>query len=192
MAAGLWVPRLRHIQGTSLLDLLFVLCCIGVLTAIAVPALLSSLETSRGVAAARYIAAQMAIARVQAVNRSANVAVVFEWADGDVQFSIVADGNANGVRVADIGAGTDIRIQGPARLTDSFSRVDIVLGDGSSGVDADVTTIMSFSPFGTSSSGTIRLRDGGGTTWGVRVLGATGRTRIMRWSAAQNDWIEAF
>jgi hypothetical protein len=43
------------------------------------------------------------------------------------------------------------------------------------------TNLLTFTPAGTATSGTIYIRDREGTQWAVRVLGATGRTRVLRY-----------
>jgi hypothetical protein len=49
---------------------------------------------------------------------------------------------------------------------------------------------MSFSAVGTSSSRTIYVRGADGSEYAVRVLGATGRTRVLRYLAASRTWID--
>ena len=47
---------------------------------------------------------------------------------------------------------------------------------------------LTFSPFGTATSGTIFLRSEQGRQYAVRVLGATGRTRILEFRHAAGAW----
>ena len=49
---------------------------------------------------------------------------------------------------------------------------------------------MSFTPLGTASSGTLYLRGRDGSEYAVRVLGATGRTRVLRYEAITRTWVE--
>jgi len=49
---------------------------------------------------------------------------------------------------------------------------------------------MSFSPMGSASSRTLYLRGADGSQYAVRVLGATGRTRVLRYVNASRTWIE--
>jgi hypothetical protein len=50
--------------------------------------------------------------------------------------------------------------------------------------------LMSFTPTGTSSSRTLYVRGRDGSQYAVRVLGATGRTRVLRYVSATRAWIE--
>ena len=52
------------------------------------------------------------------------------------------------------------------------------------------TTLMSFTPLGTASSGTLYLRGRDGSQYAVRVLGATGRTRVLRYEPVTRTWVE--
>ena len=49
---------------------------------------------------------------------------------------------------------------------------------------------MSFTPIGTATSRTLYLRGRDGSQYSVRVLGATGRTRVLRYVPATHQWIE--
>ena len=51
--------------------------------------------------------------------------------------------------------------------------------------------ILTFSPLGTASSGTLYLRASrSGEQYAVRVLGVTGRVRVLRFESAAGTWIE--
>jgi hypothetical protein len=50
--------------------------------------------------------------------------------------------------------------------------------------------LMSFSPLGTASSRTLYLRGADRSEYAVRVLGATGRTRVLRLVASSGAWVE--
>jgi hypothetical protein len=50
------------------------------------------------------------------------------------------------------------------------------------------SNIVSFSPLGRSSSGTLYLDDGAGGLWAVVVFGPTVRVRIWRWDGAMRRW----
>lgn len=182
-------------RGFSALELLFVTTCVGLLAAIAIPRVLSTIDRSRGIAAARYLAGRMAIARARAVNRSANVAVRFEPDGRGVAVGLFADGDGDGVRAADIAAAIDPPLEPAIHVSELFAGVAIALTEESPAADAveiGGSTLMSFSPAGTSSSGTIHVRGADGTQWAVRVLGATARVRILRRAADSGEWVEAF
>jgi hypothetical protein len=153
-----------------------------VLAGMAVPPVLAGLDRSRTRAAARYLASRMTLARAQAVARSTTVALRF--LDDRQSFGVVIDGNRNGVRTPEIEAGTDPAIDPPVRLSALFPGVEVVVfGFGPSG-------LVSFTPVGTATPGTITLRGRDGSQMAVRVAGATGRTRVLRYNSVTGDFDE--
>ena len=182
--------RIGSARGYTLVELLFVAATIAVLAAAAIPQLTAGIERSRTVAAARYLASRLALARAQAVARSANVALLFTAAKGTSIVGMYVDGNGNGVRSAEITAGVDAVIGTPVRLSDLFPHVLLFLNDPSVTSTFDTTALMSFSPWGTASSRTLYLRGGDGSQYAVRVLGATGRTRVLRLTPGSGIWVE--
>lgn len=184
-------PRPR---GYSFIELLFVTALIAVLAGIAIPQLLTTLDRSRAWAAARYLAARMAMARTHAVMRSAHVALRFDPDRSDVTFQMFVDENHNGVRTIDIASHVDRPLEAAARLSDLFPGVVIgIAGDlGTDPVRIGATDLLSFTPLGTATPGTIYVRGRDGTQLAIRVLGATGRTRLMRYEARTRQWVESF
>jgi Tfp pilus assembly protein FimT len=168
---------------------MFVTAAVGILAAAAVPQLSATIEHTRTVAAARYLAGRMASARSQAVTRSANVALLFTIADETARVAIYVDGNGNGVRTREIDAGIDRPIADPVSMTALFPHVVLLLDDPA-GSSMTTSALMSFTPLGTASSGTLYLRGRDGSQYAVRVLGATGRTRMLRYDAPTRTWVE--
>lgn len=125
----------------------------------------------------------MAAARVQAVMRSATVAIRFEDIGTGVTFASFVDGNRNGVRTAEIRTGVDWPLTSPANLSDLFPGATI---------ESRTSDLMSFTPLGTASSGSIYVRAREGTQYAVRVLGATGRARVLRYDPATREWVESY
>lgn len=161
------------------------------MAAAATAQVLSSLDHSRGYAAARFLGARLGAARLQAVARGAAVALRFEEGAGGLSFTVFQDGNGNGVRTADIEAGIDPAVESPTSLPEHFPGVDIGLAPASPATDPlqiGRSNLLTFTPVGTSTSGTIYIRDREGTQWAVRVLGATGRTRVLRYDANADTW----
>ena len=180
--------------GFTLLETVLVAAIGSLLAAIAIPLLLTSVDHSRGLAAARYLAARMAFARAQAVSRSAVVALRFEPSLRGITFSVIQDGNRNGVRMRDIQAQIDRLLERPALLSDLFPGVDIRLGSLAStdAVQLGGSSILSFTPSGTATSGSIYVRGRDGTQWTVRVLGVTARARVLRLDTASQQWVPAW
>jgi len=168
---------------------MFVTAAVGILAAAAVPQLNSTIERTRAIGAARYLAARLALARSQAVARSANVALLLTVAGNGATVAMYVDANGNGVRTRDIAAGIDRPAAAPVHLTDLFPHVVLSINDPSGSLTT-TSALMSFTPLGTATSGTLYLRGRDGSQYAVRVLGATGRTRVLRYAAASRTWVE--
>jgi len=178
-------------SGYTLIELVFAAGLLAVLAAAAIPQLSAGIERSRTAGAARYLASRLALARAQAVARSANVAVQLSAAGGDTfVVGTYVDGNGNGVRTLDITTGIDTLIDVPVRLASLFPHVTLFLNDPAVTSTFDSSALMSFSPLGTASSRTLYLRGADRSEYAVRVLGATGRTRVLRLVAANGEWVE--
>jgi type II secretory pathway pseudopilin PulG len=185
-------------RGASYLELLFALAVAGTVTATAIPLVGNAMDEVRTGMAARYVAARIGATRLDAVRRSSSVALRFEPSGGDYTFAPYGDGNANGVRSADIRDGVD-PVLGPfERLQDRFSGVRFELGlglpdaDGQSGTGQDGVRIgdpriLTMSSNGTASSGTLYIR-GRRTQYAVRILGVTGRTRMLQYHPGNRSW----
>jgi hypothetical protein len=136
----------------------------------------------------------MAAARAQAVMRSAHVALRFKEEPGGITFRVFVDGNRNGVRTADIALGADKGLEPEVRIGDLFPGAAIaVAGDaGADPVRLGGSNLLSFTPVGTSTSGSVFVRGRDGSQFAIRVLGATGRARVQRFVAQSRSWIDAF
>ena len=192
MGRALCIPP----HGFALPELIVCCALLVTLAAVAIPAILAGLDRHRGYAAARYLASRMMLARAQAVSRSATIALRFDGDDERGRFGVFQDGNGNGVRAVDIARGIDRAIEPPVRLADLFSGVTLSAPSGPSAgggaVQTGRTPSLSFTPLGTATSGTIYLRGRDGTEWAVRVLGATARTRVLRYDARSGGWVGVF
>jgi Tfp pilus assembly protein FimT len=180
--------------GFTLVELIVTAALVMIACAIAVPELLGSMSRARGLAAARYLATKVAQARTHAIARSAVVAVVFVEEPTGITFRTYVDGNRNGVRTAEISKQIDRPIDDRVRLFEQFPGVAIGVSARAPFDDPLVlgpSNMLSFSAAGTSSSGSVYVSGQDGTQWAVRVLGATGRTRVLRYDAAMDDWVEA-
>lgn len=167
---------------------------IAILAGVALPSLLTGVDRSRGAGAARYLASRVALARAQAAGRSATVALHFEASARGTWFSMVQDGNRNGVRTTDIAQGIDPLIEAPVLLSDLFPGVSIGLAPLTPAAQALTlghTPILSFTPTGTATSGTVYVLGRDGTQWAVRILGVTARVRLLRYDPASSGWVSA-
>jgi Tfp pilus assembly protein FimT len=162
--------------------------------AVAIPQTLSTIERARGFAAARYLASRMALARAQAVSRSTTIALRFVASPTGVSIAAIQDGNDNGVRARDIDLQIDRVIDAPVMLSHLFPGVEFGLTPqtpGSDPIQLGGSNLLSFTPHGTASSGSLYILGRDGTQWVVRVLGATGRTRVLRYAPASGEWVYA-
>jgi prepilin-type N-terminal cleavage/methylation domain-containing protein len=187
-------------KGYSLLEVLMTMTILVILAGVAIALAHSSVDRSRAAGAARYVAGRMAMGRFEAVRRSAHVAIRFlEQADGYWVQTFV-DGNRNGVLTRDIAAGIDPAITASEQLETHFSGVKFGIQPNVTGIDpgpfntADPIQIggsmlLSFSPHGSSTSGTVFLHGLRGNQFAVRVLGATGRTRVLEFNHATGTWL---
>jgi type II secretory pathway pseudopilin PulG len=150
-----------EVAGYSLVELIFVVGVVAVMAAAAIPQSIAALDRSRTKAAARHLAAWVALARMEAVKRGVYVALCFGGSGLSTSLSMFADGNGNGVRTRDIQRRIDRRIDSRVRLFDQFPGVqyeDVRIGS---------STLLSISPLGTATSGTLYLRGRDGTRMGV-------------------------
>jgi hypothetical protein len=52
--------------------------------------------------------------------------------------------------------------------------------------------LLSFSPLGTATPGTIYVRSHDGLQLAVKITGATGRTRLLRYVPRTRQWVTSF
>jgi Tfp pilus assembly protein FimT len=197
----------RSAVGASVLEILFALSAGATAAAIAIPAIGGAVDDMRTVMAARYVAGRIRATRMDAVRRSRAVALRFERRDADggepldrYTFGVFGDGNGNGVRTLDIRSGTDQALTAEECLRDRYPGVgfgldvdvpdvDGRLGTGEDGVRIGTTQILTMSSDGTATSGTLYIRGRRGQ-YAVRVLGATGRTRMLQYHPGTRTWID--
>jgi Tfp pilus assembly protein FimT len=173
------------------LDVLFVAATIAAVAAMAMPQMLAGIDRSRVVAAARYVMQQCGAARMLAIGRSANVAVRFRESGDDYDLQLFIDGNRNGVRTVDIEAGVDRPLGLAQSVAAQFpgARIGVAHGLGSDPVRVGRDGLLSFTPLGTATSGSVFVVGKDNTQFAVRVLGATARTRLERYEPATGKWI---
>src|SRR5258706_16013502 len=94
------------------------------LSAAAIPQFLTGLDQARTAGAAHYLSTRFQRARMEAVVRSAAVAVLFTQDSAGYSYAVYVDGNGNGVLARDIERGIDRRIGAVERLSEQFTGVD--------------------------------------------------------------------
>jgi prepilin-type N-terminal cleavage/methylation domain-containing protein len=185
--------------GFSLLELLLVMAIMATLSVVSIPLTAAALDEVRTAMAARYLEGRIMNARMTAIRRSTKVALRFEASDGDYRYGEYSDGNGNGVRSAEIASGLDPEIAPAESLGSRFPGVTFGLQAGMADVDGDRSTatdgvrvgssrILTLGPDGTATSGTLYIRGRRGQ-FAVRILGVTGRTRVLRLHPGTGQWI---
>jgi prepilin-type N-terminal cleavage/methylation domain-containing protein len=194
--------RLRGLTpGFTILELLFTLAIAGTLTTIAVPQGLRALDDFHTRAAARYLAQRLGDARLSAIKRSLAHGLRFETGTPDYRFTTVMDGNANGLRTSDIEQGVDRTLTQPDLLGAHFRDVAFGILDGvpdadgqpangSDGVRVGASKLLAMNPDGTSTSGTLYVHGRERSQYAVRVLGVTGRVRVLKYDHVRRRWTD--
>jgi type II secretory pathway pseudopilin PulG len=187
-----------HDTGASILDLLLVVLLVGTMAAVVAPVGASVVDGTRVRHAAGFLASRFRLARSEAVSRSANVGVVFDSASAGWTLRVCRDGTGNGLRRAEIQSGADPCFEGPYALGALFPQVEVAVDPGLVGpagepgspdpVRFGTADLLSFSPTGTCTSGSVFLKSAAGVPYVVRVAGTTGRVRLLRHQAG--GWIE--
>jgi hypothetical protein len=187
-------------DGTSFVEIVFTLGLVSTIVGLSLPVLTHGVEGARSVSAARYLAFQLRLARVSAVARGRTVGLRFE-PDGTGFWTMTpyVDGDGDGVRTADIRSAVDLPIGPPDRLGDKFPGMRFGIMAGVRGITGDAldpgdpltigrSDIVSFTPRGTASSGTLYLHGRRTHQYAVRILGVTGRVRLLAYSFASGRW----
>jgi len=185
--------------GFSLIELLFSMAVMGTLTAMAVPQGLRALDEFRTRAAARYLAMLIVDARFRAIKTWKTTGLHFQASTPDYRIAPVEDGNGNGLRTAEIARGVDRTMSEPQRLDGNFPGVtfgildgipdaDGTPADGSEGVRLGTSKILSLNADGTATPGTLYVHGRQRTQYAVRVLGVTGRVRLLRFDFVKGRW----
>jgi hypothetical protein len=198
------VPRERQRgqrgdQGLSTVDLLIAVMIVASISALAAPVAASVTDSSRLRHAAAFVSSRFRLARLDALNRGANVAVVFDRAVGRWTIRVCRDGNRNGIRRADIASGADPCFDGPYAVGDLFPHVNIdvdatLRGPAGEAPSPDAvrfgsSDLVSFSATGSCTAGSVFLRSTGSAQFVVRVAGINSRIRVMRYDSPRAGWL---
>jgi len=181
-------------------ELAITLGLVATATATTMPQVQVGLDEARVAGAARYLSSRLAESRMDAIQRSHQVAMRFANTGTKYVFTIYEDGNSNGVLSADIQRGIDRAIRGPERLSDNFRNVEfgtypglppIEAGDAAPGDDPirlGAGNSVSFNALGGATSGTIYVAGRSHAQYAVRVFGVTGKIRVYRYDWRSATW----
>ena len=188
-------------RGATLAEALIATGIIVVAVGISVPLVTTGRHEQRVMNAARHVGGRIVLARAVAARRGATVGIRFTGTGHRVAFRSYVDGNGNGVRAADIESGVDTPVETETRLGDRFDGVRFelspaapVIGDstpagaGADPVNLGGSDILSLTPLGTATSGTLYLRSREGHQAAVRVLGATARVQVFQFDFQAGRW----
>ena len=188
-------------RGAALIDMIVVVALIFILAAIAVPVVGGTLERERTIIGAQYLAGELQRARLESLKRAQAVAVRLEIVGGRTQFRLYADANGNGVLQKDIDKGTDppltplqwlddqardISLRVNQTVTDVAGTASIAPGDDPLRIGS--SALLTFSPVGSATSGTLYVAGHRGPQMAIRVFGATGRVRVLMFDAQARQW----
>jgi prepilin-type N-terminal cleavage/methylation domain-containing protein len=187
-------------KGFTIVELLFATGLVAVLAAAAAPQLVAGLDEWRTLGAVRYLSSRMYQARMEAAVRNADTAVRFVRAGSSYEYSIVVDGNRNGVRLSDVQNGVDGVLRAKERLADKFANVSFGALPGLPAVDPSGTApgadpirlgandMVTFTPLGSSSPGSLYVRGRGNVQYVLRVFAETGKIRILKFYPGSRQW----
>ena len=190
-------------SGLSLPEVALALAVMGLFASVSVPALTSALSRSRVAAAARTLASELTRLRSEAITSRRRVAMRLIKEGEAFSYAFFSDGDGDGVRAADIETGRDPLLAGPRDLASRFGGVDFGLLDvaipqipprrgallpGDDPVRFGRSDIITFTPLGTASSGTLFVSDSRSTVMAVVVYGGTGRIRTWRFDRHGWRW----
>jgi hypothetical protein len=187
-------------DGAALVDLVAACAVMAIVASVAIPSIQATRERNEPRMAARYLAQRLQTIRIQAVRRNRMVALRFDPAVRG-RLGTYVDGDGDGVEERDVERGVDTTIEAETHLADYFAGVSLqvrsdvpspdgggTLAAGSDPVRIGSSNLLSFSPLGSATSGTVYLAARAGPQMCVRVLGSTGRVRVLWFDVASGTW----
>ena len=188
-------------RGAAFIDIIVATSLCFLMAAIAVPVIGGTLDRERTIIGAQYLAGQLQRARLEALKRARSVAVRLEVLGDRTEVRLFADGNGNGVLQRDIDRGIDLPLTPLGRLDDQSRDISLrinqditdvsgatTLGPGDDPLRIGNTSLLSFSPVGSATSGTLYVAAHRGPQMAIRVFGATGRVRVLMFDAQTRQW----
>jgi len=190
-------------RGFTLLELIVAFAVLSALAAIGVPPLLDASGDLRVRMAAQELVGALRGARGFAIRHDANVGVKFREVDGFLTYALYRDGDGDGVLTRDIAAGVDPQVQAPHRLSSLGAGVGFGFPPGPPARDPgdprrflvpgdpirfNQSDLASYSSIGGATPGSLYLTDGRKRLVVVRVLGRTGRVRVLTYDFRKQVW----
>ncbi len=200
-------PALPANRGLTLFEVCLALCLLGLASVMVLPSCSVLIDGARLSAASSQVTLLFRQLRYQAIAGANCFGMLFgSGADGETLIYLVAeDGNGNGIRRAEVESGIDPVVAGPVSLPAEHGGVRFgildsgpvpVLPPGSGAIQNPADPIRfgssdlaSFTPNGTSSSGTVYLISPRGRMRAVSLYGVTGRIRVWDYLPARGTWV---
>jgi hypothetical protein len=171
---------------------------LALVAGLALPALGNLLSRRSLDASVARLAGEIARIRQDAITMRRQVGMVFTRStEGDL-YTVYVDGGRRGIRTAEIASGLDLPLRGPFAIDTALDGVRLgipgpvpiprippargLLLPGTDPVRFGRADIISFSPIGESSSGTLYLTDRRGELRALVVYGRSGRIRVWTYS----------
>jgi prepilin-type N-terminal cleavage/methylation domain-containing protein len=191
-------------KGYTLVELVAALAILAMAVAVALPAAAMLRDGGRAAAGARTMATLLSAQRWKSVAGHRVRGLQFRKGASGWTWREVADGNGNGLRSADILRGIDPVLSQDDALGHQVQ--DVTLGFPPGGpypeappgtqsltpADDPVrfgrSTLVSFSPVGSASSGTLYVTDGRRGLFAVVLFGPTARLRVWRFNPEERRW----
>lgn len=199
------LPPAGPSRGFSLPESLAATAILGILLAAAAPLVAHAVSRERLRAASLETALLFRGLRQRAVSESRSYGIRFSGSPAGWTCELVRDGNGNGIRTADILSGKDPRVHGscdpalrhegtriglPAAAIPQVPPASGPIPSPGDPVKFGGGNLVSFSPSGSVSGGTLYLTDGTGVA-AVVVYGPTGRIRLFRYEP-EGGWRGGF
>jgi hypothetical protein len=188
-------------RGAAFIDIIVALSVCAVMAAIAVPVIGGTLDRERTIIGAQYLARLLQRARLESLKRARPVAVRVEVIGDRTQLRLFADGNGTGVRQHEINLGIDLPLAPVEWLDDQIRDISLRINQNVTDVSGAVmlepgddplrignTSLVTFSPVGSATSGTLYVAAHRGPQMAIRVFGATGRVRVLMFDARTGQW----
>ena len=195
----------RGEAGLSLAETSLALAILALLVLASAPLTAATLSRARVAAAAMEMAGSFARLRAQAIAEHRRVALRFTTGAGAPSFAVYADGDGDGVRSDDIALGRDPILEAARDLPSRYEGIDFGLLDvavpevppqsgaippGSDPIRFGSSDIVTFTPWGTATGGTVFVSDGRDTICAVVLYGKTGRIRTYRLDRSAGRWVD--
>ena len=188
-------------RGYTLIDTVVTASLCTVMGAMALPMIGRTLDRERTIIGTQFLAGQLQRARLESLRRAGAVAVRLELVGGRASVQLFVDGDGDGVLQSDVDLGIDPPLTPREFLDDRSRDVSLrinqpvtdaggtgALSPGDDPLRIGATALLSFSPLGGATAGTLYVAARRGPQMAIRVFGGTGRIRILTFDAQARQW----